>query len=178
MGGNRGQARAAWEAELRQSVWKSRRFEEAEVGEGVGGGLAAHLFGRSEASAYSGAVGVAEYGASVVVGELDTADASGFPVGHAGNRGTDRQGNTAGSTSGTAIHLRSIAGQRGSASANGERMGANFFRFSCLALAISGLDAFMFFFRSVGRQPVLAYCSSDGKGSETVAVAEEQYCSP
>src|SRR3954451_24548462 len=89
---------------LRGSPRRGGPLEGGEIGQGVLGGLAAHLFRRPQAGADLGALRPAEDPAEVVVRELDAADAGGLAVRHPGDRGGDRESDAAGAAAGTAIH--------------------------------------------------------------------------
>src|SRR5215213_8009040 len=93
--------------------WKSmlRRGEPLQPGQvriGMAGGAAAHLLAGPEPRADRRPIRLSEDPAAVVVGELHAAHARRLALGHAGDRGGDRERDAAGGAAGAAIHGPSI----------------------------------------------------------------------
>ena len=79
-------------------------LEGGEIGQGMGGRVAAHLGRRPQAVADRGALGAAEQPAPVALVELDAAHARRLAVRHPGDGRGDREGDAAGSAAGAAVH--------------------------------------------------------------------------
>lgn len=76
--------------------------EDAEIGEGLLGGIAADPVGGGEFFADLGVLGSTPEGAETFFVEVDAGDAGGFAVGHAGDGAGDGRGDTAGGAAGAA----------------------------------------------------------------------------
>src|SRR5690606_26797110 len=67
--------------------------------------VATHLGIGHEPGTHSGALGLAEQGAALVGGQMDTGHACRFALRHAGNRGSDRGRHAAGATTFSTLHI-------------------------------------------------------------------------